>query len=298
MDPTLIVGQSSRITPADGRAFDLIGYDVVSRGSPGDWRSVKLDQYGNDRNAAVITEREQNVGGNDSPQNAQPLGELAPSERSGDENRRLAFDVHGKIATKADADVYSFTARAGTEIWLDIDRTLPALDSVIELIDADGSVLARSDDSVLEDEPSVQNGVRVFPLQRDIFQGHDLYTTNRHDAGMRLILPGPTDTQQTYYVRVQSANDANNQPTSRGGYQLQLRLRELDEIPGSTVQFADIRFARTGIEVLGTPQHSPLLGESGETTADNETRANCAERGQCALARPRSHQRIGIVDRL
>ncbi len=90
----------------------------------GDWRSVKLDQYGNDRNAAVITEREQNVGGNDSPQNAQSLGELAPNERSGDENRRLAFDLHGAIATKADADVYSFTARAGTEIWLDIDRSL------------------------------------------------------------------------------------------------------------------------------------------------------------------------------
>ncbi len=140
-------------------------------------------------------------------------------------------------------------------------------------------MLARSDDSVLGDQISLQAGLRVYPLQRDIFQGHDLYTTNRHDAGMRLILPGPTDTQQTYYIRIRSANDANGQPASRGGYQLQLRLRELDEIPGSTVQFADIRYARNGIEVLGTPQHSPLLGESGETTADNETRANSQELG-------------------
>jgi hypothetical protein len=245
----------------------------------GDWRSVKLDQYGNDRNAAVITEREENAGGNDVPSNAQPLGELAPGERAGDENRRLAFDVHGNIATKADADVYSFTARAGTEVWIDIDRTLPALDSVIELIGADGTVLARSNDSVLQDQVSLQTGLRVFPLQRDIFHGHDNYTTNGHDAGMRLILPGPVDSQQTYYVRVRSASDVNGQPTSRGGYQMQVRLRELDEVPGSTVQFADIRFARNGIEVIGTPQHSPLTGESGETTAANETRADAQDLG-------------------
>ena len=40
------------------RAFDLIGYNAVSRGSPADWRSIKLDQYSNDRNAATVTERE------------------------------------------------------------------------------------------------------------------------------------------------------------------------------------------------------------------------------------------------
>ncbi|MEX2142880.1 MAG: NF038122 family metalloprotease [Pirellulales bacterium] len=268
MDPVITVGVRNRITDADTRAFDLIGYNAVSRGRQGDWRSVRLDQYSNDRNAAVVTERERIAGANDSALTAQPLGELAPSERSGDENRRLAFEVHGAVETKGDVDVYSFVGRAGAEVWLDIDRTSPALDSVIELVDAAGNVLARSNDSVLRDQTSPGGQVQVYPLQRDVFEGRDVYGTNRHDAGMRLLLPGPAGTQQTYYVRVRS--DAAQ---SRGGYQLQVRLRELDEIPGSTVQYADIRFAINGIEVLGTPGHSPLLGESAETTADNNTRA-------------------------
>ena len=274
MDPSIISGVRNRITNADSRAFDLIGFDAVSRGRPGDWRSVRLDQFSNDRNAAVATERERVAGANDSPTTAQPLGELAPDERSGDENRRLAFEVHGAIETKGDVDVYSFVGRAGSEVWLDIDRTTPSLDTVIELVDAAGNVLARSNDSVLRDQTSPGGQVTVFPLQRDVFEGRDLYGTNRHDAGTRLLLPGPAGTQQTYYVRVRSDAAA-----SSGGYQLQVRLRELDEVPGSTVQYADIRYAINGIEVLGMPGHSPLLGESAETTADNNARANAQPLG-------------------
>lgn len=243
----------------------------------GDWRSVRLDQFSNDRNAAVVNEREQ-AAGNGTPSTAQPLGELAPNERGGDENRRLAFEVHGVIDEKADRDVYTFLGRAGTEVWLDLDRTTPALNAVIELIDADGNVLARSNESTLRDQVGFA-GTRVYDLQRDVFNGQDLYTTNVHDAGMRLILPGPDGTQQRYYVRVRSTTDAGGQAESRGGYQLQVRLRELDEIPGSTVQFADIRYATNGIEILGMPGHSPLLGESAETTADNNTRANAQDLG-------------------
>ena len=49
------------------------------------------------------------------------------------------------------ADVYTFNAPAGTEIWLDVDRTNHALDLVVELVRADGTVLARSDNSYFEE---------------------------------------------------------------------------------------------------------------------------------------------------
>ena len=52
-----------------------------------------------------------------------------------------------------------------------------------------------------------------------------------------------------------------------GAYQLQVRQRENDEFPGSTVRFADIRYANNGIEVIGLPAHSPLLGEAAEDEA-------------------------------
>ncbi len=38
-------------------------------------------------------------------------------------------------------------------------------------------------------------------------------------------------------------------------------MRQDDEIGGSTVRFADIRFATRGIDLRGGPMHSPLLGE-------------------------------------
>ena len=45
---------------------------------------------------------------------------------------------------------------------------------------------------------------------------------------------------------------------------MQIRLRQTVEFPGSTVRQADIRFATNGIEVIGKPTNSPLLGESFE----------------------------------
>ncbi|MEZ6075719.1 MAG: hypothetical protein R3C56_08585 [Pirellulaceae bacterium] len=49
-----------------------------------------------------------------------------------------------------------------------------------------------------------------------------------------------------------------------GRYQLQVRLNEVDEVPGSGISFGDIRFANTGIQLVGVPNNSPLLGENGE----------------------------------
>ena len=45
---------------------------------------------------------------------------------------------------------------------------------------------------------------------------------------------------------------------------MQVRLREADEFPGSTIRHADIRNAINGIQIIGQPVHSPLAGEATE----------------------------------
>src|SRR6185369_11951252 len=121
--------------------------------SAGDWRSIVLDKYSNDRNVAEVLPTEGGYIGttdaNKTPQTAQLLGNLAPNQKSGDGNRRLGFEVNGTIAADnpADVDVYSFTADSGTEVWIDIDKSSFGLDSMIELVDANGNVFARATDT-------------------------------------------------------------------------------------------------------------------------------------------------------
>ena len=101
---------------------------------------------------------------------------------------------------------------------------------------------------------------------------------------MRVILPGVAGRTNTYFVRVRSNPTdpalGSTQPgniedinggLSRGDYKLQIRLRQVDEKPGSFIRGADIRFATNGIQVIGLPSHSPLVGESYETRAGNES---------------------------
>ena len=271
---------------------------------PGAWRSITLDQFSHDRNVEVITERElpdaDLRSGNSAPSSAEFIGELAPTEKSSDDNQRLGFTILGLLDERSDVDVYSFTAEAGTEVWFDIDRTVQSLDTVVELVDAAGNILALSNDAEAErQDPTLLFRDRdklsthhVNPLQsrgllvdqdgelisnESPFRIPDRWTTNPLDAGMRVVLPGPTGAEITYFVRVRSSNLGLNDDwtglidedrlfagRTLGPYQLQLRLRELDELAGSTVQFADIRFATNGIELIGQPAHSPLLGEAAE----------------------------------
>lgn len=122
----------------------------------GDWRGIKLDQFSNDRNVAEVLETETaDVGvngandNNNTPQTAQFLGNLAPDLKSGDDTRRLGFQVNGSIATDhpSDVDVYSFNADSGTEAWVDIDQTSYGLDAMVELVDSNGNVIARATDT-------------------------------------------------------------------------------------------------------------------------------------------------------
>ncbi|MDZ4849321.1 MAG: dockerin type I domain-containing protein [Pirellulaceae bacterium] len=279
--------------------LELLPQEVRGGSRPGEWRGLRFDTESNDRNVAVVSEREparstaQAI--NDTAARSQLLGTLSSNAKSGDENARLGFQIQGTINQPSDKDVYSFYAVGGTEVWLDIDRTSNNLDTVVELIDADGRIVALSDNSYDEEiNPNLLYrsdlpANSVNPLRktaREVYpsdsrnQPKDLYSTNPKDAGMRVVLPGPTNQTTIYHVRVRSSNavglnDAdrinqlvNNAATvpgrSRGAYQLQIRLREADEFPGSSVTFADIRFASTGIDLAGVPRHSPLLGETAE----------------------------------
>ncbi|MFO0904297.1 MAG: tandem-95 repeat protein [Pirellulales bacterium] len=250
----------------------------------GDWNSIKFDAFSNDRNVAVVLERESPdvvaPGINSTPATAQYLGDLASEEKSSDENLRLGFEVHGVISQPTDLDVYSFNGAAGSEVWIDIDRTSIPFNAVVELLDSDGNLLARSDDSHTEKAagtlPYVSDPVTVkaFPMPkapaafgpRDSIGGlsKDTYTQNPFDAGFRVTLPGTAGERSVFHIRVSSSSGQTS-----GVYQMQVRLRETDEFPGSTVQYADIRYATNGIELIGVPYHSPLLAEARESTGDN-----------------------------
>ncbi|MFZ4734095.1 MAG: hypothetical protein ACOYK7_16275, partial [Pirellulales bacterium] len=177
-----IVGQPGRPVILTSLADDLVGASVDPRGNPvkdtandgpsaptpGDWRSLKFLPLSNDRNVSIYVEAERpltsGIETNAVVDKAEDLGVLAPNfatgtnswesaqEKSGDENRRLGFEVHGFVApdNPTDVDVYSFQGYAGSEIWIDVDKTASSLDSMVELLDSFGNVLARSVDEGVE----------------------------------------------------------------------------------------------------------------------------------------------------
>ena len=275
----------------------------VATAAPGDWRSVLLDTHSNDRNVAVVTENETataiSATANETPSSAQYLGRLAPNSSAGDENQRLGFQIQGVLGQRGDVDVYSFNANAGTEVWFDIDRTANSLDTVVELVDANGRTLALSDNSLDEEANPLLlfsapelGQQKVHSLRKsslDFYQksalgtAKDLYSTNPRDAGLRVVLPGAAGSNNLYHVRVRSSNLAAGDSASKlldnsqvrggltlGNYQLELRLQEVDEVPGSSVSYADIRFATNGLQLVGVPGNSPLLGENSEAVAAND----------------------------
>ncbi len=77
--------------------------------------------------------------------------------------------------------------------------------------------------------------------------------------------------------------DPGTSPLTRinptGVYQLQVRLQECDEFPGSTVTHAIVSYATNGIEVLGLPSSSPLTGNAAESTTANDSAATAQQAG-------------------
>ncbi|KAA1257828.1 hypothetical protein LF1_03180 [Rubripirellula obstinata] len=274
------------LTP-DGQAFtDTNGDSFNSRPEGNDWRSILLDEYSNDRNFDYILER--NITSSVAPglnglaANSQVLGDLAPNVNYGDDQHRLGFEVEGFLSSDDDVDTYSFTAEAGTRIWVDVDKTSFTLDSVIEILDADGNVIARSDNSFDEIAGTPLQAVQpILGGTASSLEGgtpgdsrfgagglyEDYASTNPRDAGISLSLPGNRGTRSVFFFRIRSAsqnpNDASGGITN-GGYRFQLRLREAQEFPGSIVRHADIRYANHGIHVRGLMADSPLLGDAQE----------------------------------
>ena len=280
----------------------------------GDWRGLQFLPLSNDRNVSVFVEPELlNISGaansvNSTVEDATNIGVLAPNfatptqtvvntsesaqEKSGDDNRRLGFEVHGSIAydSPGDVDVYAFDGYAGSEVWIDIDKTSSSLDLMLELLDASGEVLARSIDSQLDEQNYGTILGLAQSLERESFRGGDFYTRNPRDPGFRVILPGASGEDKTrYFIRVRSQPGATTITTlgdqrdslapevpeavpaggqTSGLYELRVRLRQRDEKPGSTVQYADIRYPTIGIDAIGLPSHSPLTGENGENPGD------------------------------
>ncbi|MEM9826194.1 MAG: matrixin family metalloprotease, partial [Planctomycetota bacterium] len=285
----------SGFTPSGAALLDT-GGDGPTAGAPGDWAGVRLFEFSNDRNVATVVEAEGSLEarGDSNAISPQPLGTLATGEKASDDNLRLGFTVHGRIAQPEDTDSYSFTAKAGTTVWFDIDQTDAALDTVIELVDGAGQLIARSDDSDAEANqanPAVDfvDGAIARPMPQGVFAQrnavsgsiHDYGTINPLDAGMRVELPGALGEDREFFIRVRGKD------SSTGSYRLQLRLRELDEFGGSTVRLSEIRFASAGITVSGLPLHSPLTGEAS-VIAGNEDLAidlgNLANTDRAALS--------------
>ena len=267
-------------TPSGAVAYNTNNSANPSTGNSGGWRGLRFDEFSNDRNVAIERELENplTTGNdiNDSTYTSQFLGTLAPDETGGDETRRLGFEVNGFISPddSTDGDVYSFEATPGTGVWLDIDRTDMTLDAVIEVLSPTGTVLARS----------IQNGVTGALSDNEIageldesnltqnpVLGVDHYSSNIRDPGMFYQLPG-SSALGTYFVRISSLDGE-----SSGEYSLQIRARQVQEFPGSTVRYADIRYASTGIDVRGLPAHSLLTGDAGELNNGGNNTAGGAE---------------------
>jgi len=281
------------LTPDHRPLTDTNNNGIASIPRPEDWRGLLIEQYSHDRNVEMVLETELRdavpPGTNAQPATAQFLGDLAAKEQNGDSYLRMGFRIEGLINAPADVDIYSMTAVAGTEIWLDIDRSTYAFDTVVEVLDANGNVLARSDDSAAEQSDRsllvTANGIRpelVNPLRKSPLGFRDYWSYNPRDAGMRMVLPGTVGVRSTYHFRVRSSSgelDLSDAGLTSGYYQFQIRTREVDEFAGSTVRFADIRYATNGIEIHGLPGHSPLLGEAAEneevaTAVDPESNNN------------------------
>ena len=289
-----------------GAGFNLQGLlqrDTNNNGngtSPaaGNWRGLRVETYSHDRNIGVYVENEiadrLSAESNSTTGSAENIGSLASDQKYGDENLRIGIDLQGFVDNTSDVDVYSFSGVAGTQVWIDIDRSTHALDTVVELLTSDGAIVAQSDNYLDEKLGTwsvfTQSGssTQAFGSDYSQYLSDDHFTTNQRDAGMRIVLPGTTGLRGTYFVRVRSSNIDPTTAAPRtdlqdntkvangltsGVYQLQLRLQEEDEFGGTTVQYADIRYATTGIDIIGQPTHSPLLGEN-EEVENNDSIAN------------------------
>ena len=258
--------------------FDTNGDGSATAPAPGDWNGIALGQYSNDRNVAVIL---QSGTPSSTPATAQFMGTLAPdlaseslasgavnATQGGNDYLPLGFDIHGALKNPSDVNTYSFNATGGTEVWFQVGLSSPALASVLELVDARGRVIASSDAATGTNVVTGAPGINVLPVTKDQALGGSYYSANPRDAMMRVILPGTVGTNGTYFIRVRS-----DHALTSGSYQLQVRLRQQWESPGSTIQYSDISYATNGVQVSGLPGNSVLGGTTSSVGTNTSSGA-------------------------
>ena len=110
---------------------------------------------------------------------------------------------HGRQREPRATDIYAFQAYPGTEVTFDVNRTSQSLDSVVELLDGNGNLIAWSDNSATEQpaDPGLLSDLLpgqglAYAMGADDWgtDMRDIYSTNPGDAGMRVVLPGATGT--------------------------------------------------------------------------------------------------------
>ena len=200
----------------------------------------------------------------------------------------------------------------------------PGMRLVLPAADVDGEGLAtyfvrvRADGPVLADSPLTSlhfehhQGAGDTITVSSVQPGED-FLTKGFQPGQRLFVSGSaegtTNNDGAYTIAAVTATTLTLDPrdhlveqfaptgaTLRAGltsgeYQLQVRLKQVDEYPGSTVRFADIRYATNGIEILGLPAHSPLVGETGEVNDAPNGPGGAQRPGRSADDRPGGDQR-------
>ncbi|MCA9205758.1 MAG: hypothetical protein KDA59_22045, partial [Planctomycetales bacterium] len=180
-------------TPDGVPLLDTNNNGSATNPAAGNWRGLLFNEFSNDRNVRIVIEDESpftdGVDVNDNTAKAQVLGTLAANEKSGSVNAPLGYEVHGTISLDdpSDIDVYKIVGTAGTEVWVDLDRTSPKLDLIVELVNKTGTVLARS--TRVSDPSGGLSGI-ASPVADDLNRIGDFYTTNFRDPGMRFVLPG------------------------------------------------------------------------------------------------------------
>jgi hypothetical protein len=245
----------------------------LTTAAAGDWNSITLMPYSNDANVQVVLQSGTSIS---TPASAQFMGTLAPdvstntaaTPQGGNDYLPLGFDIHGALTQPSDVDVYSFNATAGTEVWFQIGNSSPSLASVLELVDAQGNVLATSDPSkATPGNPygiSSAAGVVALTILKDPTLGGVYYSSNPRDAMMRVILPGTAGTSSTYFIRVRS-----DSAKTAGAYELQVRLQQQWVTPGSSISYSDVSYATNGIQIEGLPENSILSGTQQSTGTNN-----------------------------
>ena len=241
---------------------------------PADWRSIRFDSYSNDRNVGIVNEFEQVLSsGGDlnglAAEGSKSWLQLVTNRKEWRRQRAARFRSPRPRNQNKDVDTYSFSAKTGTEIVdISLDRTTMALNSVVELVDANGSVIARSNDSTAESTNIALLVGSAKTLAKGVFDKPDYYTINPHNAG---AARGPAWRRERNEHLLRPRTVEQPEPQQPGRRPVERRLpaanvlvNGLDELPGSTVQYADIRFATNGVEILGKPEHSPLVAETVE----------------------------------